>query len=126
MDKPCVYIIKCPDTNLVRYVGMTHTPRIRFSAHMGNKTTDVGKWIQSLLENDKMPIFEVVKNFKKMPKGKCSWATDSTCDLTMRMSSHEDRLIKKYLKLKHPLFNKNGNIAYQRVNSKYRKAFNIA
>ena len=58
-----IYVLKCPDTNDVRYVGKTNNPEQRLKAH-NNKARDLGtykrNWINKLREQNKKPIFEII------------------------------------------------------------------
>lgn len=106
---PCVYIIKCPDTLLVRYVGMTDDPIMRFRSHRFGRQSDVSKWIGELFKNGKSPIIEIVKNFNLKRNDKRQF--DKKRDRRIRMSEFETSLIKKYFRAGHPLFNRFGKIA---------------
>jgi len=59
----CIYVLKDPDTELVRYVGKTFSPTRRFYEHLNynpnyrNKRTN---WIGSLAKHCKKPIIEII------------------------------------------------------------------
>ena len=59
-----IYLLKCPDTNEVRYVGKTNNPEQRLKAH-NNKARDLGtykrNWINKLRDEKKKPIFEIIE-----------------------------------------------------------------
>lgn len=56
-----IYAIICPITDNVVYIGKTSNIKSRFSAHLNNKKTDVGNWIQELKNNNKLPVFKILK-----------------------------------------------------------------
>jgi predicted GIY-YIG superfamily endonuclease len=59
-----IYVLKCPNTNEIKYVGKTNNPEQRLKAH-NNKTRDLGthkrNWINKLREEKKKPIFEIIE-----------------------------------------------------------------
>jgi hypothetical protein len=63
----CIYTLKDPRTDLVRYVGKTVVlPRIRYAQHLYNwqrSITKVNSWIQSLSLNGLKPAMEIVGEF---------------------------------------------------------------
>lgn len=115
-EKPCVYRIICPLTKKTRYIGMTQSPSVRFRAHLNKNKSEVGAWIQSLLNDGNAPIFETIERFNyKIKKG-----LPDTCDMNMRMAEREYFWIRHYLRKGHKLFNKHGNFSYVSPNSKFR------
>src|SRR4051812_4156893 len=62
-----IYILKDPETNLIRYVGQTINPKLRYRNHLkGNKyrNTHTTNWIQNLLNKDLKPIIEIIDTCK--------------------------------------------------------------
>lgn len=61
-----VYILRCPDTDAVRYVGCTAFPTKREREHcdyaINNPNTKVRMWLRSLREQGKRPVFEIVES----------------------------------------------------------------
>lgn len=58
-----VYVLQCPDTRLVRYVGLTRNWKARKASHsiaLPKPTTPVQKWTTALALIGKRPIFRVV------------------------------------------------------------------
>ena len=63
MKKIYIYLLRCPVTKLVRYVGSTATPKPRFKAHLKDaqkNRTEKQKWILSLQAKGDLPIMEIV------------------------------------------------------------------
>lgn len=59
--KYCVYILRCPITKDVKYVGMTTNMVDRFRRHLSNKENiQKYNWIKFLGENNLLPIAEVM------------------------------------------------------------------
>lgn len=62
--KTKIYVLKCPDTKEVRYVGKSNNPEQRLKAH-NNKARDIGtykrNWINKLRVDGKKPIFEIIE-----------------------------------------------------------------
>lgn len=60
-----IYILKDPNTDEIRYVGMTREPHARLSSHLrGTKRYPKGpkgKWIQGLMDNQQKPVMEIVE-----------------------------------------------------------------
>lgn len=61
--KATVYVIKCPDTGNVVYVGVTADFKSRTTTHLtGTKThSPIGRWIKHLRTLNKVPVFDVFK-----------------------------------------------------------------
>lgn len=56
-----IYVIKCPTTNLVRYVGKTNNPKERFRKHLCEKKhTKKCWWIYNLKQEGLKPLFEII------------------------------------------------------------------
>jgi hypothetical protein len=65
-----IYVLKCPISDEIRYVGVTiGTLNGRLSHHIytanNNKTTYCAKWIYSLLKINKRPVIELVEECEK-------------------------------------------------------------
>jgi hypothetical protein len=58
-----LYYLIDPNTNEVRYIGITYRPTKRFNEHLlkaKNFKTHKDKWIMKLLDNNQKPIFKIV------------------------------------------------------------------
>lgn len=78
-----VYLLKCPLTNEVKYVGVSMNPKVRFRAHLnefGNKAKR--EWVQSLKSEGILPIMEIV----------------DSCEKRADVAALEDKYIKLYRK----------------------------
>lgn len=69
-----IYVLRCPDTNAVRYVGTSRNAAYRNHSHCArkcNRRSPVNDWTSSLAEQGKQPIFEVVSEirFAQPPEG---------------------------------------------------------
>ncbi len=64
--KATIYVIKCPDTLNVVYVGVTAYFEGRVCMHKTSKSTNspIGRWIKHLKTLNKEPIFETYKKCK--------------------------------------------------------------
>lgn len=63
MKKYYGYYLIDPNTNEVRYVGITHRPKIRLNEHIRTakkKKSHKDKWILCLLNNNQLPIFKII------------------------------------------------------------------
>ena len=116
LDKPCVYKIICPYSKKVKYVGHTHDPKSRFRAHTYKNKTEVGAWIQSLIKNNRLPIFEIIESFDYNLDKK---GYKDICNMTNILSSRELFWINFHLKNGDKLFNKQGNLNYQLSRSNF-------
>ena len=57
-----IYFLKDPNTNEIRYVGLSSDVEKRYNEHIkDNKDCYKKRWINKLLSMDKLPILEVVK-----------------------------------------------------------------
>lgn len=64
-----IYVLKCPDTNEIRYVGKTiESLNKRLSGHITkaryNRSTHVSCWIYGLLQENKLPIIKLIELVK--------------------------------------------------------------
>lgn len=61
-----VYVLRCPDTGTVRYVGCTTQPVLRERHHCRHTIyepkTKAQAWIKQLQEEGKRPVFEIVES----------------------------------------------------------------
>lgn len=58
-----VYLLRCPRTNDVRYVGRTQNPKNRYNSHLGfgaGANNDKHEWICELKGSGLKPIFDIV------------------------------------------------------------------
>jgi hypothetical protein len=66
------YVLKCPMTNDIKYVGRSVQPKVRYRQHIHSGKKDgskdrKGAWIKSLLDKDLKPIMEIIdkiENYK--------------------------------------------------------------
>lgn len=59
-----IYTLSHPITNEIRYVGKTNNISKRYSAHLKDKSKSYkNSWIKSLLNEDLLPIIEVLEEF---------------------------------------------------------------
>ncbi len=60
-----VYVLVCPEENIVRYIGITSkNPGRRFTQHILGRGTETDKkhdWIDSLKKAGKVPAFQVIE-----------------------------------------------------------------
>lgn len=59
----CVYVLRCPHTNDMKYVGSTWKPESRYQQHIGESrrgSTRKNKWIHSVLKSGAFPVLEIV------------------------------------------------------------------
>lgn len=64
MRKHYIYILKCPITNDIRYVGQSVNPKVRYRRHISEskrRNDHKCNWVKSLLDKNKKPILEIVK-----------------------------------------------------------------
>jgi len=60
-----VYKISCPFTNEVKYIGQTTNFKVRCVSHFNDKKADKKfKWIQDVISNGRIPLFEVIAIFE--------------------------------------------------------------
>ena len=67
MDKNnwSVYYLLCPDTQIIRYIGISSNPKTRLNSHLtksNKETCHKAHWIIKLLKEGKKPIMEIVAN----------------------------------------------------------------
>lgn len=58
-----IYVLKCPFTLIVKYVGKTNNPQLRWNQHKSDSRTKICKlksWIISLKRKNTLPIFEII------------------------------------------------------------------
>lgn len=58
-----IYILRCPISKKVRYVGSSKRPKTRFSQHIKdakNARTEKQKWILALMSKNELPKMEIV------------------------------------------------------------------
>lgn len=58
----CVYFIRDPETNAVRYIGATTNPRLRMSQHMSSPYANpkLRNWAKQLIASGKRPVMDIV------------------------------------------------------------------
>lgn len=61
-----IYVLKDPTTKIIKYVGQTKSPKNRLRSHIdlarwGKRKRAVGDWINTLLNNGKKPLLEVIE-----------------------------------------------------------------
>ena len=58
-----LYYLIDPNTNLVRYVGVTYRPKQRYKEHINSAKKEKNhkaNWINSLLRNNQKPVFKII------------------------------------------------------------------
>ena len=58
-----LYHLIDPNTNIVRYIGITYRPKIRYAEHLNGAKklkTHKDRWIMKLLNNNQKPIFKII------------------------------------------------------------------
>lgn len=64
MKSTYMYVLKCPTTSEVRYVGKANNPKDRYRHHLSvanYKGTHKCNWINSLRQKSLKPVFEIIK-----------------------------------------------------------------
>ena len=67
-----IYILKCPLTDEIKYVGLTISPGLRLRSHLASAKTGrqpnekLSNWINELLSKEIKPVFEIVHT--------CNWS----------------------------------------------------
>jgi predicted GIY-YIG superfamily endonuclease len=61
-DKIYTYILKCPITNTVKYVGQSVTPQKRLKEHLGNPNPRFSQWYDKLNKLNLKPILICVSS----------------------------------------------------------------
>lgn len=59
-----IYALRCPDTNLIRYIGKADNPGDRLKHHIwrrNSEDTHKSRWIRKLYRNNQRPILEVLE-----------------------------------------------------------------
>lgn len=65
--KTYIYVLRCPKTNVVKYVGKTIDVEKRIKSHLKEKNNTLKcKWIIGLKNNNLAPIFEVIDEIEPM------------------------------------------------------------
>lgn len=70
VDESCVYELRDPDTDEVRYVGQTYKPKERYSGHCsyrGDLNPGLRDWVASLRDQGKRPKMVIVERFNYTP-----------------------------------------------------------
>lgn len=56
-----IYVIKCPFTGMVKYVGKTKDTKERFRKHLSeNNDTRKSKWVRGIKAKGSVPLFEII------------------------------------------------------------------
>jgi predicted GIY-YIG superfamily endonuclease len=83
-----IYILRCPQTNEIRYVGCTEHPKIRERNHcrhaVSNPNTRVLMWVKSLREQGMRPVFEIIESSERAFQHEGDWVRTfraQGCDL---------------------------------------------
>lgn len=84
-----IYILKCPITDEVRYVGKTNNPNERYKNHLNKlhgEGTHKRNWINSLRNKGLKPIFEIIdvvdiEEWKEKEKYYIKYYRDAGCNL---------------------------------------------
>ncbi len=64
LETTFIYLLRCPETNTIRYIGKANNPNKRYTEHMRkDRTASTHKinWIQSLLNKGLKPVLEILK-----------------------------------------------------------------
>lgn len=85
-----IYILKCPETGEVRYVGKANNPKKRYSSHLNvNRTQNFHKcnWILFMKRKDLKPELQIIKrvlvsDWKYWEKYYIKYYRDKGCKLT--------------------------------------------
>ena len=62
-----IYALKCPETNIIKYVGKSYIPKRRYIEHLSKSRNDKCRsiplygWINELLNNNLKPILEILE-----------------------------------------------------------------
>ena len=84
-----IYVLKCPITNKIKYVGKSNNPKARYRNHLKkahNKGTYKRNWINSLKNKGLKPVFEIidevnVNEWKEKEKYYIKYYIDAGCVL---------------------------------------------
>lgn len=55
-----IYTLSCPESGLVRYVGKSDNPKLRFNSHKYEKIGKKYAWIKSVLNQGLNPVLEII------------------------------------------------------------------
>ncbi len=85
-----IYVLKCPKTNEVRYVGKSNNPKRRYCGHMRTDKTACSykiNWVQSLLKQGLKPVLKIIREvpideWKDWEKYYIEYYKDKGCKLT--------------------------------------------
>lgn len=64
MKNTYIYVLKCPNTGEVKYVGKANKPRDRYKCHLTNLGTQSRykqNWIKSLRDKGQKPVLEIIR-----------------------------------------------------------------
>ena len=62
-----IYALKCPKTNVIKYIGKSHVPKRRYIEHLSKSRSDKCKsiplyeWINELLSSNLKPVLEILE-----------------------------------------------------------------
>lgn len=105
-EKPCVYIIKCPDTLNVVYVGQTLCFKTRVTCHLTSTTLNspIARFITHLKNQGKSPIIEIERYVyeKNRYNAEAETITKYKQNGTLLLNSHQNISIRKAVKFYLP------------------------
>lgn len=102
-NKFYVYALVCPIENMVKYVGATKNPDLRYKNHLKTSVNKrKGDWIKSLNEKGKTPVMKIL------------FSTNSITDC----ADKERFYINSY---RLTILNSNSNFSYKAKRSKFKK-----
>lgn len=81
-----VYVLRCPKTKAIRYVGVTKNPKNRLEGHLRERRRKNPKvrWVQKLLRAGLEPIMEIVEETLTWEEAEIRWIANlrsGGCDL---------------------------------------------
>jgi hypothetical protein len=102
-----IYVLRCPHTDGIRYVGQTWQPRNRRNNHTRQicpaPKTRVQVWTSAMVAAGTPPIFEIVA----VIKSNRTYSDDSfVCDSTFAARALESRIIRRCLDIGCDLLNR--------------------
>lgn len=83
-----IYILRCPNSGDIRYVGKTVNPKSRYAGHLSYVgKTYVSRWIMKLRSNSQKPIMEIIEecdksNWESREQHWIAYYRNLACDLT--------------------------------------------
>ncbi len=97
MKSTYIYVLKCPTTSEVRYVGKANNPKERYHHHLSvanDKGTHKRNWINSLRQKSLKPVFKIIKEvqideWKYWEKYFIKYYRDKGCKLVNMMGGGE-------------------------------------